>query len=151
MSESDITPQMNLALLTKLLKMTTSTNDGEALTAMRAANRQVERLGTTWDDLMSGRVTIVADPFAGGSPMPEVARDTQRAPPQYTPRGAQYMPQPFGGAFTGQFGSGSAPKPPRAQRPAAAQKPTAAAPYKPRGPKAPIAKGPLPTLDDLGI
>lgn len=52
-----------LTILIKLLKMTTSSHDHEALSAMRLANAQLLKLGTDWDDLISGRVTLVADPF----------------------------------------------------------------------------------------
>ena len=52
-----------LSILIKLLKMTTSTHDHEALSAMRLANAQVLKLGTDWEDLLYAKVTLVADPF----------------------------------------------------------------------------------------
>lgn len=58
-----------LSILIKLLKMTTSTHDHEAISAMRLANAQVLKLGTDWEDLLYGKVTLVADPF---SSIPEV-------------------------------------------------------------------------------
>src|SRR4051794_24220848 len=52
-----------LSILIKLLKMTTSTHDHEAISAMRLANAQLLKLNTDWDDLLNGKVTLVADPF----------------------------------------------------------------------------------------
>lgn len=53
----------DLDQLIKLLKMTTSSVDSEALTAMRMANRVADKLGG-WEPLMQGKVTVEADPFA---------------------------------------------------------------------------------------
>lgn len=52
------------SLLVKLLKMTTSSNDQEALAFIRKANEQLNKLGWTWEKLLTSRVTIVEDPFA---------------------------------------------------------------------------------------
>lgn len=52
-------------LLLKLLKMTTSTNDAEALVAMRKANALLASAGWTWDRLLEGKITVVGDPFGG--------------------------------------------------------------------------------------
>jgi hypothetical protein len=43
--------------------MTTSSNDGEALTAMRKANELLASAGWDWDKLISGKIRIVEDPF----------------------------------------------------------------------------------------
>jgi len=51
-------------LLTKLLKMTSSSNDGEALTAIRKANDLLKSAGWDWDKLMAGKIKVAADPFA---------------------------------------------------------------------------------------
>lgn len=60
-------------LLVKLLKMTTSAVDAEALVAMRKANALLTEAGWDWDRLMAGKITVVGDPFAGlGDPRPKV-------------------------------------------------------------------------------
>lgn len=41
-----------LPMLTKLLKMTTSSNDGEALVAIRKANAYIKQHKLTWDELL---------------------------------------------------------------------------------------------------
>lgn len=90
-------------LLIKLLKMTTSSHDNEALSAMRKANAQLVKLGFEWEKLLRGKVTIVADPFASipTPPTPQKPHEpnptvqmtdvtwTASARPQPTPR-----PQP---------------------------------------------------------
>lgn len=55
----------NLGLLIKLLKMTTSSVDGEALIAIRKANEQLAKFGGDWEALLRGKVTVIGDPFAG--------------------------------------------------------------------------------------
>jgi hypothetical protein len=56
-------------LLLKLLKMTTSPNDGEALTALRKANSLLTQVGWDWDKLIHSKIRIAADPFANlGTP-----------------------------------------------------------------------------------
>jgi hypothetical protein len=50
-------------LLKKLLMMTTSTNDGEALTALRKANNILTEAGWDWNRLVDGKITVVEDPF----------------------------------------------------------------------------------------
>jgi len=39
----------------KLLKLTTSTYNGEALNAIRKANEEINRSGQTWDDVLEGK------------------------------------------------------------------------------------------------
>lgn len=51
-------------LLEKLLGMTTSTNDGEALVAIRKANELLSSAGWTWTQLLSGKIVVVEDPFS---------------------------------------------------------------------------------------
>lgn len=75
-------------LLTKLLKMTTSPNDGEALTAMRKANALLTTAGWDWDKLISGKIVVVADPFASiPTPPPQEPRqnDFVRSAPKHSP------------------------------------------------------------------
>jgi hypothetical protein len=77
-------------LLVKLLKMTTSSSDAEALVAMRKANELLTSAGWDWDRLMAGKITVVGDPFAGlGDPTPKVERQkagwSPTPPPQPAP------------------------------------------------------------------
>lgn len=58
-------------LLLKILNMSTSDNDGTALVAIRKANELLASAGWSWEKLLSGKITVVADPFAR---MPEVKR-----------------------------------------------------------------------------
>lgn len=60
--------------LVKLLGMTGSANDAEALAFMRAANAQLVKLGWTWEKLLMQKVTIVEDPFQDAPVIP--ARNT---------------------------------------------------------------------------
>jgi hypothetical protein len=59
----------NLGLLIKLMKLTASTNDSEALLAIRKANEQLQKFGGDWERLLQGRVTVIGDPF-GQIPVP---------------------------------------------------------------------------------
>lgn len=70
----------NLGLLIKLLKMTTSTSDAEALSAMRKANEQLAKFGGDWERLLLGKVKIIADPFSSIQ-APPPARHRQTEPP----------------------------------------------------------------------
>jgi|SRR6516162_622928 hypothetical protein len=86
-------------LLTKLLKMTSSSNDGEALTAIRKANDLLKSAGWDWDKLMAGKIKVAADPFANlqqpHNPGMGAPRPTPPTPPrpQPAPR-PQPKPQP---------------------------------------------------------
>lgn len=108
----------NLGLLIKLMKMTTSNVDHEALLAIRKANEQLVKFGGDWEALLSGKVTVIGDPFEKvPAPPPREERtgdwgDARRAPapphrpqpkpapqpaptPRYTaPPKPQYAPQP---------------------------------------------------------
>ncbi len=48
--------KVNIERLLKLLRMTASQHDGEALSAMRAANRLLASAGMDWEALLTGRV-----------------------------------------------------------------------------------------------
>lgn len=71
---------LKVDLLTKLLGLTSSSNDNEALTAIRKANTLLRDSGWTWESLLSGKITIVADPFTGLTP--PAARAAQPEPPR---------------------------------------------------------------------
>lgn len=69
----------DLELLIKMMGLTGSDNDNQALVAMRKANEQVKKLAGSWAELLRGHFTIAADPFEGIS-MPEFG-DRAAAPP----------------------------------------------------------------------
>lgn len=70
----------NLSLLIKLLKLTTSQSDAEALSAIRKANEQLSKFGGDWESLLRRHITIIgADPFAS---IPTPPQATQQ--PAYT-------------------------------------------------------------------
>lgn len=50
-------------LLLKLLKMTTSSNDAEALVAIRKVNELLTSSGWDWDKFVAGKIRIVENPF----------------------------------------------------------------------------------------
>ena len=85
----------NLERLIKLLQMTTSPNEGEAITAMRMANTYVrDRLQTDWEAILRGKVTVVADPF-GPAVNAAPPRANRGAPPPPTRPAPQPAPRPF--------------------------------------------------------
>lgn len=86
---STTTDLPNLELLIKLLKMTTSSSDGEATVAIRKANEQLAKVGGDWETLLRGKVKIIGDPF-GNVAMPQ-GRD-QRYTPKPPPRPAPPAP-----------------------------------------------------------
>ena len=92
MSDTNNDPP-NLGLLIKLMGMTTSRNDGEALAAVRKANEQLVKFGGSWEELLLGKVTVIGDPFAGleqreprrTTTPPPPPRRPAPPPPPYTP------------------------------------------------------------------
>ena len=72
-----LTTERDLDRLIKLMKMTASPNDGEALTALRMATIALARVGGDWDTLLRGHVTIIADPWGGATPPPPRRPDWQ--------------------------------------------------------------------------
>jgi hypothetical protein len=103
---SDALPKQEL--LIKLMGMTTASNDGEALNALRMANRLLDAAGWDWKRLIEGRITVVEDPFKSIHD-PFAGRRTQSVdvdmstpryrpaptPPSPTPAQAPNPPQPF--------------------------------------------------------
>ena len=69
-------------ILLKLLKMTTSSNDGEALTAIRKANAVLIAGGWDWDKLISRKIVIVEDPFSKVQAPPSFNNDRHVSRPQ---------------------------------------------------------------------
>jgi hypothetical protein len=76
----------NLGLLIKLMKLTSSSNDSEALLAVRKANEQLVKFGGDWEKLLLGKVTVIGDPFESVAPPKQQPRYTNAAPPPPTPR-----------------------------------------------------------------
>jgi hypothetical protein len=76
-------------LLIKMLGMTTSDNDGQALVAIRKANAFLLANGWDWDRLIRGKITIVEDPFKS-IPTPPRQAPEQRFQSRSTPQ----QPQP---------------------------------------------------------
>ena len=73
---------LNVELLIKLMGMTTSSVDGEALAALRAANRLlITNGGGSWDTLLRGKLAPI-DPFASLPEPPKAAPQTAKP---YTP------------------------------------------------------------------
>lgn len=86
----------NLGLLIKLMKLTASPNDAEALLAVRKANEQLLKFGGDWERLLTGRVTITGDPFLA-TPVPTQTWTNRRqatAPARPQPRPAAPPPPP---------------------------------------------------------
>src|SRR6267378_1741865 len=75
---------LKLDTLIKVLLMTTASNDGEALNAIRRANALLRNASLDWDKLLRGKVTVVADPFAD-IPPPSTHKFTTRPPTAPTP------------------------------------------------------------------
>ena len=83
-------------LLTKLLKMTSSSNDGEVLVAIRKANALLQSAGWDWDKLIQGKIKVIADPFANTvAPTNPAGNGVRHAPaPPAAPRRAPPPPPP---------------------------------------------------------
>lgn len=96
-------------LLLKLLKMTTSSNDGEALTAIRKVNSLLTDNGWDWDRFVAGKIKIVANPFVGlgtptrPAPRTEAPGFTPPSPPPPPPPKARYSGQKVRAAGINKF------------------------------------------------
>jgi hypothetical protein len=74
-------------LLIKMMGMTTSDNDGQALVALRKANKLLADNGWSWEKLIQGKVKVVENPFANAAnPFGDRDRVVQRQGPIPTPR-----------------------------------------------------------------
>ncbi len=78
-------------LLVKLMKLTASTNDCEALTALRKATELLATGGWDWERLIRGKIVIVEDPFAAISDPRDRGYDKS---PDYTPGATAYGYKP---------------------------------------------------------
>lgn len=110
----------NLGLLIKCLKMTQAENDGQALNAMRAANKQLAKFGGDWEALITGKVKIIGDPFANL----HAPEHRAKAPPRPVPTPPPPLdPDPFKGYQNYQRNYQRTPRPsPSPQPPPYAQK-----------------------------
>ena len=91
-----MTEPFSLSKLTKLLKLTTSDNNAEALLAMRKANDELKKLNLDWEGLLRGKITVIGDPFAE-RPRPSVQSSpppAPRAPPPSSPPPYYSNPRP---------------------------------------------------------
>lgn len=120
---------LNIEKLIKMLNMTTSSMDQEALTAMRMVNQHLKDNKWTWDEILRGKITVAADPFMT-APIP-AARFTPSASPQQAYRPQQPAPQP--------------------QQPYHFQQPRSSAYPKPKAQKKPKPKRQEVTFEDLGL
>lgn len=76
---------LNVELLIKLMGMTTSSIDGEALAALRAANRLLIDQGKgSWESLLRGKLAPI-DPFASLPEPPKAAAPRAPSPPPPPP------------------------------------------------------------------
>lgn len=89
----------SLEKLIKLMRMTTSSNDGEALSAIRLANRMIDSWKGDWEKILSGKITVIGDPFANVS-----VKAPQRNAPS-PPKPARPAPPPWAGASGSATGS----------------------------------------------
>jgi hypothetical protein len=115
-------PAPSLTLLIKLLKMTTSSHEAEALVAVRKANAELTKFGGDWEALLRGKVTVIGDPFADlqkpdrgrtSAPKPTPPPQPQPPPRPHTPpqqprRAKAASPHAPSGGFTR---PGPAPQP----------------------------------------
>lgn len=90
----------NIDLFIKLMKLTTSSHEGEVLSAIRKANAMLSRDGYDWEAVLRSKIklTIVEDPFA--------KRTVERAERQAPPPPPSFAPQ------NGAVRSKSKPTPP---------------------------------------
>jgi len=89
MSDTELPKQ---ELLLKLLKMTTSDNDPEALSALRKANTLLKSAGWDWDMLIHSKIRIIEDPFKNLGTPPGGRTNGTSAPAYAAPASTPYSP-----------------------------------------------------------
>lgn len=72
----------NLNTIIKLMGMTGSSHDAEALSALRMATAQLKKWGWTWEDMLRGKIKIMPDPFAN---IPNLQQGAPRGPMRSAP------------------------------------------------------------------
>lgn len=65
-------------LLIKMMGMTQSDNDNQALVAIRKANEVLKAAGWDWERVLRGKIKVVENPFAGKNPFESLR--TQKTP-----------------------------------------------------------------------
>lgn len=107
-----MTPKLETSIdrLIKMMGMTTSDNDGQALVALRAANALLKKLNTDWDAVLRGKISIIADPFGDipvvqQAPKPPPPKAADPAPAR--PWSQRSKPNPYTGQQTAQPGHGT--------------------------------------------
>lgn len=85
---------LKLDTLIKVLLMTTSDNNSEALAAIRRANVMLRNASTDWEKLLRGKVTVVADPFADIAP-PDTATRFSTSRPSVPQKPEPYEPPTY--------------------------------------------------------
>ncbi len=103
-------------LLIKLMKLTASTNDGEALTALRKATDLLTSGGWDWERLIKGKIVIVEDPF------------TTISDPRDRDRGGDFPPRNYMGDMIHTGHINTPPPPPRAAPPMTSHRATPSSP-----------------------
>lgn len=78
-----MTDNLNLDLLIKIMSMTTSDNDGQALVAMRKANEQLKKWGWTWESILRGKISVAANPFVNVAMEDLLKKAEQPQPPPW--------------------------------------------------------------------
>jgi hypothetical protein len=93
-------PLAELDRLIKLMLLTQSPNDNEALAALRKANSWLRNAGADWEMILRGKVTVVADPFAGLD-APQASQTAYRpsTPTRPIPQAPPPRPQPAAAAY----------------------------------------------------
>jgi hypothetical protein len=82
----------NLDKIIKLMGMTGSSHDPEAISALRMATKLMKDWGWTWDSVLRGKIKIMPDPFAN-LPTPttgDSGTGYMRAPPAPPPPPKQF-------------------------------------------------------------
>lgn len=106
----------NFSLLVKLLRMTTSANDAEAIVSMRKANSVAEKFGG-WEKILLERITIIEDPFEKLS-RPTAGRATTG---RTTTSNTSAPPRPHQQQTPPSSGFGTTAPPPQSSRPSPPQ------------------------------
>jgi len=94
MNAMNDTPLPKQERLIKLLRMTTSPNDGEALTALRMATKLLDEAGWTWERLVKGGITVVEDPFNKLGDFPDYNNRPHATPAPTSPPHRPSAPRP---------------------------------------------------------
>lgn len=90
-----MTPPVQSERLLKLLLMTTSESDGEALNAIRAANALMKRMGLDWYKVMGIGIAKEPPAFAASRPQTRTYTETPKPQPNPTPKGFALSPNQY--------------------------------------------------------